>query len=50
MKRVIRCSDETKECSFLDYNDLKDCADKKRVKCRIIDYTPLAKDYMEIEP
>ena len=48
-KNVIkRCELKDKRCDFKDYSDLKDCADRLKVKCRVIDYSPLSKSYMEI--
>ena len=38
-----------KRCGFKDYSDLKDCANRLKVKCRIIDYSPLSSGYMEIK-
>lgn len=47
--KIKRCELKDKICDFKDYSDLKDCADRLRVKCRVIDYSPLPKDYMEIK-
>ena len=45
--KLPKCTEEAKESVFFGYNDLVECATTKNVRCRIIDYTPLLKDYME---
>lgn len=48
-KEILRCVSTSKECVFKDYSDLKDCADRIRVKCKIIDYSALPRGYMEVK-
>jgi len=49
-KNIIKkCELKDKRCNFKDYSDLKDCANRLKVKCRIIDYSPLSSGYMEIK-
>lgn len=47
--KINKCKLKDNRCDFLDYSNLKDCADRLRVKCRVIDYSPFSSDYMEIK-
>lgn len=48
-KEIKRCISTSKECVFKDYSNLKDCADRIKVKCKIIDYSALPRGYMEVK-